>query len=159
MARQVLYELLVNYTKNLGDNIQSLAAAQFLPRIDLLIDRDNPRLPRSIRRELELLARSKAFIHPGYPEGFGIVATETLATGTPVTTYNLPPVNEIIRNHVHGSLIEKDDVAKLARSIMDFNITIYDERVLRSKAKKYDLRKTVESFHTVYKNLKVRPNC
>jgi glycosyltransferase involved in cell wall biosynthesis len=111
------------------------------------------------QEKLELLVRAEALIHLGYPEGFGIVVIEALATGTPVITYNLPPVNEIIRNHVHGLLIEKDDVAKLARSIMDFNITIYDERVLRSKAKKYDLRKTVESFHTVYKNLKVRPNC
>jgi len=159
MARQVLYGLLVNYTKNLGDDIQSLAAAQLLPRIDFLIDRDNPRLPLSIQRELKLLAWSKALMNPGYSEGFGIVATETLTTGTSITTYNLPPVNEIIRNHVHGSLIEKDDVAQLARGIMDFNITIYDERVLRSKAKRYDLRKTVEGFHIIYKNLKVRPNC
>ena len=50
-------------------------------------------------------------------------------------------------------------MAQLARGIMDFNITIYDERVLRFKAKKYDLRKTAEGFHIVYKNLKVRPNC
>jgi len=111
------------------------------------------------KEKLELLARSEALIHLGYPEGFGIVVIEALATGTPVITYNLPPVNEIIRNHVHGLLIEKDNVAQLARSIMDFNITIYDERVLRFEAKKYDLRKTAESFHTVYKNLKVRPNC
>ena len=111
------------------------------------------------QEKLELLVRAEALIHLGYPEGFGIVVIEALATGTPVITYNLPPVNEIIRNHVHGLLIEKDDVAQLARSIMNFNISIYDERVLISKAKKYDLRKAVESFHIVYKNLKVRPNC
>jgi glycosyltransferase involved in cell wall biosynthesis len=111
------------------------------------------------QEKLELLARAEALIHLGYPEGFGIVVIEALATGTPVIAYNLPPISEIIRNHVHGLLVEKDNVAQLARSIMDFNITIYDERVLRSKAKRYDLRKTVESFHTVYKNLKVRPNC
>jgi hypothetical protein len=66
MARQVLYGLLVNYTKNLGDDIQSLAAAQFLPRIDLFIDRDNPRLPRSIRRELEGNARVKVIMNGWY---------------------------------------------------------------------------------------------
>jgi len=69
MARQVLYGLLVNYIKNLGDYIPSLAAAQLLPRIDFLIDRDDPRLPRSIQRELELLARFKALMNPGYSEG------------------------------------------------------------------------------------------
>jgi len=38
----VKYGLLVHSTENLGDDIQSLAAKQFLPRVDVLIDRDYP---------------------------------------------------------------------------------------------------------------------
>ncbi len=34
------FGLIVHSTENLGDDVQSLAAAQFLPRVDLLIDRD-----------------------------------------------------------------------------------------------------------------------
>jgi hypothetical protein len=66
MPRQVFYGLLVNYTKNLGDDIQSLAAAQFLPRTDFFIDRDDPRLPRSIRRELEGNAHVKVIMNGWY---------------------------------------------------------------------------------------------
>jgi glycosyltransferase involved in cell wall biosynthesis len=105
------------------------------------------------QEKLELLASAEALIHLGYPEGFGIVIIEALATGTPVITYDLPPINEIIRNHIHGMLIEKDNVMQLARSIIDFNINNYKEEILRTKAKEYDLGKVVESFHIVYKNL------
>ena len=34
------YGLIVCSTENLGDDIQSLAAKQFLPRIDVYVDRD-----------------------------------------------------------------------------------------------------------------------
>jgi len=41
-VEMVRYGLLIAFTRNLGDDIQSLAAKQFLPRIDLIIDRDSP---------------------------------------------------------------------------------------------------------------------
>ncbi|AFA40079.1 hypothetical protein Pogu_2052 [Pyrobaculum oguniense TE7] len=40
----VKYGLLIAKTNNLGDDIQSLAAKQFLPRVDYYIDRDNPKI-------------------------------------------------------------------------------------------------------------------
>jgi len=52
VTKQAIYGLLVSRTKNLGDDVQSLAAAQFLPRIDLFIDRDNPRVPSHLKNEL-----------------------------------------------------------------------------------------------------------
>ncbi len=36
------YGLIVAYTENIGDDIQSLAAKQFLPRVDIYVDRDKP---------------------------------------------------------------------------------------------------------------------
>ncbi len=36
-----LYGLLKYSTNNIGDEIQSLAAKQFLPQIDLFLDRDH----------------------------------------------------------------------------------------------------------------------
>lgn len=44
-----LYGLLVHSTSNVGDDIQSLAAMHFLPRVDVLIDRDATRLYKSPR--------------------------------------------------------------------------------------------------------------
>ena len=37
----MLYGLILAYTNNLGDDIQSLAAKQFLPRVDVILDRDS----------------------------------------------------------------------------------------------------------------------
>ena len=105
------------------------------------------------QEKLELLAKAEALIHLGYPEGFGLVIIEALATGTPIITYDLPPMNEIIRNHIHGVLIEKGNIVQLVRSIIDFNINNYEEGILRAKSKQYDLRKITESFHILYTNL------
>jgi hypothetical protein len=52
MTKKVLYGLLVGRTQNLGDDIQTLAAAQFLPRVDLAIDRDHPRLSANLKERL-----------------------------------------------------------------------------------------------------------
>lgn len=46
-SRPHLYGLLVHSTTNVGDDIQSLAAMQFLPRVDAFIDRDATRLYKS----------------------------------------------------------------------------------------------------------------
>ncbi len=39
--QDVIYGLLSYKTNNIGDEIQSLAARQYLPRVDILLDRDN----------------------------------------------------------------------------------------------------------------------
>jgi len=102
------------------------------------------------QEKLELLARSEALIHLGYPEGFGIVIVEALATGTPVIAYDLPPINEIIQNHIHGVLIGKDNIIQLANVLVHFNSEEYSESVLRARAMRYDLNKVVNVFHKMY---------
>jgi len=104
----------------------------------------------SDQEKLELLARAEALIHLGYPEGFSLVVTEALATGTPVIAYDLPPINEIIQNHIHGVLIGKDNVIQLANVLVHFNSEDYSESVLRARAMQYDLNKVVNVFHQMY---------
>jgi len=104
----------------------------------------------SDQEKLELLARAEALIHLGYPEGFSLVVTEALATGTPVIAYNLPPINEIIQNHMHGILIGKDNVIQLANALVHFNSEDYSQSVLRARAMQYDLNKVVNVFHQMY---------
>ena len=41
MNTDIKYGLLIARTVNLGDDIQTLAARQFLPRVDVFLDRDN----------------------------------------------------------------------------------------------------------------------
>ncbi|NAY89103.1 MAG: glycosyltransferase, partial [Desulfurococcales archaeon] len=105
------------------------------------------------QEKLELLARAEALIHLGYPEGFGLVIIEALATGTPVIAYDLPPINEIIKNNVHGILISKDDIASLARALIQFRAENFNPDVLRAKAAEYDLEQTARKFHKLYSAL------
>lgn len=102
------------------------------------------------QEKLELLARSEALIHLGYPEGFGIVVIEALATGTPVIAYDLSPINEIIKNNAHGILLNKDDIASLARALIHFHAENFNPGVLRAKATEYDIEQTARKFHKLY---------
>lgn len=52
--KDVLYGLLSYKTNNVGDEIQSLAALQFLPRVDLYLDRDNLKNVRS-KKKIKLI--------------------------------------------------------------------------------------------------------
>jgi glycosyltransferase involved in cell wall biosynthesis len=105
------------------------------------------------QEKIKLLSRAEALIHLGYPEGFGLVIIEALATGTPVISYNLPPINEIIKNNVHGILVSKDDIASLARALIHFRAENFNPDVLRAKAAEYDLEQTARKFHKLYSAL------
>ncbi len=106
--------------------------------------------------KIKLLSRAEALIHLGYPEGFGIVILEALATGTPVITYNVPPINEIVRNGVTGILIERDNIVALTKTIMNFDHQNFDEATLKRVATKYDINKIAKRFETLYRSLAIR---
>jgi len=103
--------------------------------------------------KLTLLSKADALIHLGYPEGFGIVIVEALASGVPVITYNVPPVNELILHEITGLLVEKNNIFQLARTIMNFNKYNFDKKTLRDTVKRYDINIVAEKFRTLYTKL------
>jgi len=103
--------------------------------------------------KLELLSRAEALIHLGYPEGFGIVILEALASGTPVVAYDVPPMNEVVKNGVTGILVEKDNIIELARAIMSINRYDFDLKMLRHSAERYDIKIIAKKFEVLYKCL------
>jgi len=104
--------------------------------------------------KLRLLSRAQALIHLGYPEGFGIVVIEALATGTPVIAFDVPPINEIVIDGVNGILVEKDNVVRLAKTILEFDkVSTFDVSTIKSTVKKYDIKLIVDKFDDLYKSL------
>jgi len=100
--------------------------------------------------KLYLLSRAQALIHLGYPEGFGIVVIEALATGTPVIAFDIPPLNEIIKEGVTGVLVKKDDALSLGKVIANFDKFTFDTNILRKSVRKYDINIVANKFKKIY---------
>jgi glycosyltransferase involved in cell wall biosynthesis len=103
--------------------------------------------------KIKLLSRAEALIHLGYPEGFGIVIIEALATGTPVIAYDVPPINEVVKNGATGILVEKDSITSLARAVMNIDKYSFHQSRLRQSVKKYDINVIAKKFEILYKHL------
>jgi len=103
--------------------------------------------------KLYYLSRAQALIHLGYPEGFGIALIEAFATGTPVITYDIPPLNEVVKNEITGVLIKKDDIVQLGKLIAKFDSSKYKATSLRERAKQYDINLIANKFKILYKIL------
>jgi len=103
--------------------------------------------------KLRLLSHAQALIHLGYPEGFGIVVVEALATGVPVLAYDVPPLNEVVKHGITGLLVERDNIKQLAKIILEFHKYEFDEKILRLVAKRYDIDVISTLFLKVYTHL------
>ncbi len=60
----------------------------------------------SHEEKLHLISESAALVLPSLVEGFGIVILEAFAMKRPVLVSDLPPMNEIVSDHVDGYLLE-----------------------------------------------------
>jgi len=107
----------------------------------------------SEKEKIRILSQAEALIHLGYPEGFGIVIVEALALGVPVIAYDIPPINEIITNAVHGILIKKDDIFELAKVIETFSSKDFNIKDLKKRAKIYDINEIAKKFDLIYSSL------
>lgn len=55
---------------------------------------------------------------PSYWEGFGLVLIEAMAAGKPVVTTKVSSMPEIVRDGVHGYLVEPGDSTALAKALL-----------------------------------------
>ena len=96
------------------------ATARDLPRIadrlgvsdDVIFTGFRPDVP-------DLMHAMDVFVHPALDEGFGLVVCEAMNVGTPVVAFNVDGVAEIIEHRISGLLVEKGDVATLAKQLTE----------------------------------------
>ncbi len=98
-----------------------------------------------------LYAESFASLMPGsWPEPFGLVAIESLATGTPVIARRIGALPEIIRDGIDGFF--GDDVTAMAFSVD--RVTGLDREAIRASVlERFSVERMTDGYEAVYTSL------
>lgn len=111
----------------------------------------------SEREKIALLKKSWVLVNPSFMEGWGIVAIEASACGTPVVASDVPGLRDSVRNFETGYLACYGDV----KSFSDCIEKIIGDKKLRRRmgirsrlwAENFEWEKSSASFLTVIMNL------
>jgi len=127
-------KLLDSYRKRAGNNVE------FLGKI-------------SEEKKIELYQNSDLFVLPSTSEeqeGFGIVALEALACGTPVIVSSVVGISEDVKKHGCGVVVPPKDVNALREAIISFEPGVNERKKARTLAMEYSWRRIAERFEEVY---------
>jgi glycosyltransferase involved in cell wall biosynthesis len=110
------------------------------------LDRQRPRAGRNIEflgrvsdeERNRLFAGAKGFVFPP-EEDFGMVPLEAMAAGTPVIAFNKGGAPEYVTDGETGVLFDEQTGEALAAAVRRFEAMAFDEKVLRARAKEFDV--------------------
>ena len=95
----------------------------------------------SDRKLINLYAKAKATIQTAYFEDFGIVPIESFACGTPVIVVDEGGFKESVHNSSLGIRVKKPYLKNLRRTIVNWDCSKYNPKILRKEAEKYSLER------------------
>lgn len=130
-------KLLDEYIKKAGSNVT------FLGRI-------------SEEEKLMMYQSSDVFVLPSTSaeqEGFGIVALEALACGTPVIVSNIVGVAEDVRRHGCGIVVPPGDANALREAMMSFEPGPKERENARNLSLQYSWQRIAGLFEELYKRV------
>jgi glycosyltransferase involved in cell wall biosynthesis len=109
-------------------------------------------LPSSARDPLFASARATLMLG-GWPEPFGLVAIESLATGTPVIARRAGALPEIVEHGIDGYLV--DDVVEAEQAVR--MLGRLDRRRIRRRAlERFSAARMAERYEAIYRSLVAR---
>jgi glycosyltransferase involved in cell wall biosynthesis len=128
---------------------KQLFAAVVAPAIDEGVVRFEGELATNERDEL--LAGALATVLLGaWPEPFGLVAIESMATGTPVIARRAGALPEIVDHGLTGFLVDDVDEARFAvREVATLDRTL----VRRTALERFSVRRMVDEYEAVYQRM------
>jgi glycosyltransferase involved in cell wall biosynthesis len=102
----------------------------------------------------ELMAGALATVMLGaWPEPFGLVAVESMATGTPVIARRAGAYTETIEHGLTGYLVDDDDEAVLAVRRLDR----LDRRAIAARARsRFSIERMIDQYEIAYRDLLTR---
>ena len=116
--------------------------------------------PVNHQQKNELYGNALAFLNPiSWEEPFGLVVPESNATGTPVVTYNMGAMNEIVRDGKNGFLIEAGQIDDMIDAIKGLDsLSLKDMMKLRRSCREYfennfTIDKMVDNYLEAYREL------
>ena len=86
----------------------------------------------------------------GWPEPFGLVAIESMATGTPVIGRRAGGLTEIVEHGVNGFLVDDVQEAEFALSRV---ASLDRDRISAMTRKRFSVDRMVEDYEAVYRRL------
>lgn len=113
-----------------------------------------------LKMKNQYLSKAKALLFPTqYEETFGLVAAEAMACGTPVVSYNIGAVSEVIIENETGFIAEMGDSVKLteaADKLLGLNQEEYIQMVKKCRQhveEKFSIDKMTDGYLKVYQEL------
>lgn len=109
---------------------------------------------------LELMSKSEFFVMPSYPEGFGIVYLEAMASGCVTIGTKGEGIEDVIVTGENGYLVEKDDAEAIADYI-DYCIKNPEKKLEISKAARktamqYTWKHNASQYIELFENCRIR---
>lgn len=101
----------------------------------------------------KMYAKCKALIFPSI-EDFGIVPLEANSYGTPVIALNYGGTKETIKHKISGILIENQEPESIYKGIVEFEKTLWNEKLIKKNAFRYDKKLFIKEIRrTILKQI------
>lgn len=101
-------------------------------------------------KKQELLTRAHILLIPSAKEGWGLTVHEAGARGTPAIVYDVPGLNEVVKDNINGIICKINSPEELARNTRELfrNKDLYEklQRGAINERKKHSWDKTASEF-------------
>ncbi|MBQ2657019.1 MAG: glycosyltransferase [Erysipelotrichaceae bacterium] len=147
-------DVFIRLAKMLPDEYQIMLVGTN-DEIDKLLPNNIISIHRTYNQEelVKIYSSADLFVNPTREENFPTVNVEALACGIPVLTYNTGGSPEIISKDC-GSVVDKDDIDELKKSIIDICVNNkFKKKNCLKRAGKYDMKNLFKEYIKLYEEI------